>query len=1002
MSDRSGLARISEIVEKYEQMKEKLKTEVVGQNQAIDSVINSLANSALYEERDNNRPKGVFLFAGAPGVGKTYLATRCARYLGYECLTLNMSSYNGREDGKMSLFGMDGAWKNSKEGVLLEFVEKQKGRPCVVILDEFEKAHIEVILQFLQILDNGKTENMFIKGIKSISPESFQEKGYDMSLLSRDDYTMFSNVYFFFTTNAGRALYENGKQPASDLTKESIIDAIRKDVNPETKQPYFSDEVLSRFQAGTVVMFRHLDTNELLLIGQKELKRNIDLIEKKYGLNIDIESKITTLLLLKEGGQVDARNFRKIAEVFVKDQIKNLATMLRQEMRNINNVYIGIDPDERKSLDKLLYGEQKVQDVIFVCEDERKLNLFCEIFKKIEEIKIHRTTDYHEAMNMVKEEVFATPLLFAVLPSTKADVSLTMASVNSALQARSMKKFKDFIEKVKKYNEKSVLCIIDLEHSTEETKKDLLCKGASEIIEFSSATDAPKVIKNKVNIIQLNNMAFEFARKGKALKYDIVPIVFDGMAYVRFRFFDKIDNVKSGDDKFLIGQDRMPNVSFDMVVGGDKIKDEATDFIAFLKNPKTFVSKGLKAPKGLLFYGPAGTGKTYMAKAIAHEAGVPFIATNGSDIRMGTKDKNGTEMLKQYFAIARRYAPSILFIDEMETIALNRTGSDPRADTIVNALLAEMDGFDGHDSNPVIVIGATNAGIDKNHHVNGRFLDPAVVRRFTRKFFVDVPTKEERLTYLEQNTGLPRQELETAAQMSGGLSFGYMNNAIEIAKRLAVREGRALDKSDIENAVETVNYGEPREKSPESKERTAYHEAGHACIGCVLGGVHMPDHATIVSRGDYSGYVSTVNDENGMIWSKEYMENEVRSMLAGRCAEIIHYGEYNGLTVGSSSDIESAYKMISEMVCHLGMDEEIGMSYYANSSDGRYIQLPEKIQNRINVLLRKYYDESMKMLMDNNAMFEAIAQSLLENESLGKSELYSIVEKYNGETDTKQ
>lgn len=996
MGNGEGLAKISEIVEKCNQVKEALKTEVFGQDKAVDDVMDSIANSILYENEASNRPKGIFLFAGTPGVGKTHLATRCAEHLGYDYLALNMSSYNGKEDGKLALFGMDGAWKNAKEGVLLEFVEKQHGEPCVVILDEFEKAHMEVILQFLQILESGKTENMFIKGIKGLSPQSFGERGYDRELLLRDDYTSFSNVYFFFTTNAGRPLYENGKQPSPDLTKEAIIDAIRKDINPDTKQSYFPDAILSRFQTGTVVMFRHLDTNELLQIGQSELVKNIEFIEQRYGLEIGIESKITTLLLLKEGGQVDARNFRKITEAFLREQITNLSTSLREEMRHINKVHIGIDPEEREALNELMFGSQSEQDIIFVCEDEKKLHLFYEMLKGIEGIKIRKTTDYADAMNMIKDEVFATPLVFAVMPSTRADESLTMASNNSALQARSMKEFKEFVERVKVFNEKTVLCVIDLDRSSEETKKDLLHKGATEIVEFTSAADAPKMIKSKVANISLNNMAFDFARKGKALKYDIVPVVYDDTAYVRFRFFEKIDNIKSGDGDFLIGQDRMPNVSFDKVVGGEKIKEEASDFIAFLKNPKTFVSKGLKAPKGLLFYGPAGTGKTYMAKAIAHEAGVPFIATNGGDIRMGTKEKNGAELLKQYFAIARKYAPSILFIDEMETIALNRTGADPGADTIVNTLLAEMDGFEGHDSNPVIVIGATNAGIDRENHVDGRFLDPAVVRRFTRKFFVDAPNKEDRLKYLEDGTGLSKQELETAAQMSQGLSFGYMNNAIEIAKRLAVRENRPLTKLDVENAVETVNYGEARERSDESKERTAYHEAGHACIGCILGGSHMPDHATIVSRGNFGGYVSTAGDEKGATWSKEYMENRVRSALAGRCAEVIHFGEYDGLTAGPSSDIETAYRYIFEMVCHLGMDEQIGMSYYANSNDGKYVQLPQNVQERINELFKKYYKESMDMLMAHSDMFEEIATGLLKNESLGKADLENIVEKYNG------
>ncbi len=987
-----GLIEIAEIVERCGQIKDQLKKEVFGQDKAIEDVMDSISNSILYEEESDHRAKGIFLFAGTPGVGKTHLATKVAEHLGYECLSLNMSAYSSKDGSKYSLFGIDPGYKGATEGAVIKFVAEQKGKPCIIILDEIEKAYIEVIMQFLQILEMGVTDNIFAQGVKNSSESDIRKNHWEWAL-ERDDYVSFKDVYFFFTTNAGRPLYENGKQPDSNLTKDAIIDAIRKDVNPQTKEPYFPDAILSRFQTGTVVMFRHLETTELLQIGQSEIVKNIERIEKKYNLDIEIESKIPTLLLLKEGGMVDARNFRKISEQFVRDQITQLSSSLKKDMMNIEKIHIGIDPEERESLNELMFGENIVQDVIFVCEDERKLRLFYEMLKGIEGVNIKKTTDYNDALDMIKEEIFSTPLVFSVLPSTKSDTSLTMASVNSALQARSMKDFKKFVENVKKYNEKAVLCVIDLENSTEETKKDLLYKGATEIIRFTSAVEAPKIIESKVGDISLGNMAFDFARKGKALKYDIVPVVFENTAYVRFRFFEKIDNIKGGDDEFLTGQDRMPNVSFTKVVGGEKVKEEAADFISFLKNPKSFVNKGLKAPKGLLFYGPAGTGKTFMAKAIAHEAGVPFIATNGGNIKMGTKELNGAEMLKKYFAIARKYAPSILFIDEMETIALNRTGQDPNADTIVNTLLAEMDGFDGHDSNPVIVIGATNAGIDRERHVDGRFLDPAVVRRFTRNFFVDVPLKEDRLTYLVENCDLEKEELETAAQMSQGLSFGKLGNAIEIAKRLAVREGRDLTKEDVENAVETVNFGEKRERSISSKERTAYHEAGHACIGCILGGVHMPDHATIVSRGDFGGYVGTASDEKGMTYSKEFFENRVRIALAGRCAEIIKYGELGGLTYGPKQDFETAYNNILLMICSLGMDEEIGVTYYSISSDK---PIPDVIQNRVNVLFKKYYDETMKMLLDNKELFEDIANTLFEKESLAKKDIKMIMERHNG------
>lgn len=987
-----GLVEIAEVVERCSQIKEQLRKEVFGQDKAIDAVIDSISNSILYADENDHRPKGLFLFAGTPGVGKTHLATKVAEHLGYEYLSLNMSAYSSKDGSKYSLFGIDPGYKGSSEGTIIKFVEDQKGKPCVIILDEIEKAYIEVIMQFLQILEMGVTDNLFVQGVKKSSPNDIQKNHWEWAL-ERNDFVSFKNVYFFFTTNAGRPLYENGKQPDVNLTKDAIIDAIRKDVDPKTKEPYFPDAILSRFQTGTVVMFRHLETTELLQIGKSEIAKNVERIQNKFGLDIIIDPQVPTLLLLKEGGQVDARNFRKIAEQFVRDQITSLSSTLQKDKIKCEKIYIGVDPEEKDVLHNLLFGEDTKQDVIFVCDDTHKLRLFSEMLKSVEGINLKKTSDYDEAIDLIKGEIFSTPLVFAVLPSTKADTGVTMASVNSALQARSMRAFKEFIEDAMETNGKTVLCVIDLENSSEQTKRDILQKGATEIVKFASGAEAPKVIEAKVDEISLSNMAFDFARKGKALKYEIVPAVDEANAFVRFRYFKKIDNIKGGDDEFLTGKDRMPNISFSQVVGAEKIKEEAEDFIAFLKNPKAFTSKGLKAPKGLLFYGPAGTGKTHMAKAIAHEADVPFIATNGGDIKMGSKEKNGAELLKQYFAVARKYAPSILFIDEMETIALNRTGQDPNADTIVNTLLAEMDGFDSHDSNPVIVIGATNAGIDRENHVDGRFLDPAVVRRFTRTFYVDVPLKEHRLDFLDENCELKKEELETAAQMSQGLSFGKLGNAIEIAKRLAIREGRDMNKEDLENAIETIKFGEKRERHDANRERTAYHEAGHACIGCIVGGPHMPDHATIVSRGDFGGYVGTASDEKGMTYSKEYFENRIRVSLAGRCAEVIRYGEEGGLTYGPKQDFENAYSNIVLMVCKLGMDSEIGVTYYNVSTDK---ELPPVIQERVNVLFKQYYDETMKMLLDNKELFEDIAKTLYDKEALSKKDIKMIMERHNG------
>lgn len=978
----------------FENVKSKIKNTVFGQDRVIDEVFESLTATECFRDRNSVRPRGIFLFAGTPGVGKTHLAETIADELGLPKKTLNMSSYSDDERGNASLFGSPMVFKGAGQGEVTSFAATNRGKQCIIILDEMEKAHINIILQFLQIFESGVHEDVFVSSVKKASPADVSKYGTGWAL-ELDEMVSFKDAIFIITTNAGRSLYEDGKQASPDITKDAIIDAIRKDINPITKQPYFPDAILSRFQTGTVCLFRHISTHDMLKIGKVQCSKNVKMLKAAIGVDIEMQDEITLLMLLKEGGLVDARNFRQLSDDFLKQQLIRLGTTVKKEYVGLKRMKVEIDPDYRDALEDILYPDKIEQEVFVICEDEWRLNLLAEMTGEVEGIHVRKFADYDEAMEAVKREIYSMPIVLAHIPSVSEETSKTMASLNSAFSSNKMKKFREFIISVKKLNEKLPVFGIDLGDITEDTKKDILTAGVSEIITFDDPSTIASKIKTLIDMVKLENLTFQFARSGKALKYDIVPAVYGDCIYLRLRNFEKIDNKRSGDDEFFIGKDRMPNVEFKDVVGGDRIKAEAADFIAFLQNPKLFTGRGLKAPKGLLFYGPAGTGKTYMAKAIAHEAGVPFISTNGGDIRMGRGNLTGSELLKKYFAKARQYAPAILFIDEMETIALNRDGRDRGGDTIVNTLLSEMDGFEGHDSNPVIVIGATNAGIDKNW--GERMLDPAVVRRFTRKFFVNLPLKQDRLIYLVDKTKLPKEELEISALMAQGLSFGKMQNAIEIAKRLAAREERKLTSKDVENAIETENYGDERAMSQESRERTAYHEAGHACVSCLYGGEHMPDHATIVSRGDFGGYVGTAeNEESGSI-TKDYFEKRIRAMLAGRCAEVIHYGEKDGLTTGPSSDIQSAFNTIVHMISELAMDDVVGTTFYSlRFEDKKYIGVPEVIQKRVNVLFEQYYSETMEILKANMKLLEMIKDELLEKDSLSKFDLQGIVEKYNG------
>lgn len=998
-SEKKSIKQMADNVARFEQLRSTLKNEVIGQSAVVDDVVDDILSSFNHPEERKGKPRGIYLFAGTPGVGKTYLAKRVAKHLGMKCLSLNMAEYNSHEDGKLTLMGTEASYGTCKEGTLFTFVEEQKGKPCIIIMDEIEKAHIDVIHQLLQILDSAQADNILVKTGKKLSEKVQESKGIKELCKTRPENTSFENVYFFFTTNAGRPLYEDGKQPSADITKSAIIDGISTDINPATREPYFPEAILSRFQTGVVSIFRHLTPYELIRIGQMGLEQGMTDIMDEYDVNITMAPETATLLLLREGGQMDARNLSTMSRKYMGTLLSQTLATIQDYSDECTNVVTMIDPEDRRTFQNIISSGAKTQKIVMVGENQKQTSWLMEsaaLQQKSKPAGMALTfcfcEDYEKAYKEISGEVFGIPIVYVLFPEVEDTGNKTISSNRDAMLARDRKRFRDFLIQIREFSDKAMIQVITKETVTKETENSLSLLGVNGIIDISRGEELLySHMQDAARMAQYNASCYDLARRGKAVRFNTVPAVYEDTIYIRYREFDLIDNIMPGDREFLTAKDHIPNVSFDDIIGGEQIKEEAADFIAFLKNPGEYLHNGLKVPKGLLFYGPPGTGKTHLAKAIAHEADVPFISLNGGVLAGGGVELpgqvklQGPELLRKYFSIARKYAPSILFIDEIDCIGLQRAGSSA-ADNMVNTLLTEMDGFESHDSNPVIVMAATNAGIDQDSAVHGRFLDEALVRRFSRKFNVSLPAADHILAHLTKETGIT-EGLESAAMIAYGLSYGIINNAVEIAKRQAVREKRAMDGKMLEEAIETVRYGEKRERTPERARRTAYHEAGHACIACIAGA--YPAFATIVSRGDFGGKVNYFEDSKSVVYSREWFERRIISALAGRCGEVICYGQEGGITAGPSQDIRSAYGLITEMVYKLGMDPEVGMTYVNVSGNG---MLPEPMQKRVDQLFTQYYERCMQMLQEHRKLFEALAEKLLEKQTLSRNEMIAITE----------
>ncbi|MCU0816810.1 MAG: ATP-dependent zinc metalloprotease FtsH, partial [Cypionkella sp.] len=376
-------------------------------------------------------------------------------------------------------------------------------------------------------------------------------------------------------------------------------------------------------------------------------------------------------------------------------------------------------------------------------------------------------------------------------------------------------------------------------------------------------------------------------------------------------------------------------VTFDDVAGIDEAKEELEEIVEFLRNPQKFSRLGGKIPKGALLVGPPGTGKTLLARAIAGEAGVPFFTISGSDfveMFVGV----GASRVRDMFEQAKKNAPCIVFIDEIDAVGRARGvgiggGNDEREQTL-NQLLVEMDGFEANEG--VIIIAATN---------RKDVLDPALLRpgRFDRQIHVpnpDIKGREKILSVHARKVPLgPDVDLRTIARGSPGFSGADLMNLVNEAALMAARAGRRfVTMVDFENAKDKVMMGAERRSmvlTPEQKEMTAYHEAGHAIVGMALPKCDPVYKATIIPRGGALGMVMSLPEMDRLNWHRDQCEQRIAMTMAGKAAEVLKYGE-DAVSNGPSGDIQQASALARAMVLRWGMSDAVGNIDYAEAAEG--------------------------------------------------------------------
>ncbi len=902
----SRLGTLSEEVTGLENL---LGRKVIGQRRAVRQIADAVFQARLYRRSGARDPRAVLLFLGPPGVGKTYTAELIARALVADeraFLRLDMSSYADRDAWRI-LVGFEPSYQGARPGILTSHVRQYPD--CLVLVDEIEKASPAVHNLFLQVLDRGVLEDKHTR----------ENVPFDRSIL-------------VFTTNLGRDLYAGGTaldSPSGAIPRPAVLEALTEARDPLTNLPVLRPELVSRLAKGYPILFHHLSPLDLEEIARLALEDLGVELGTELGLRFPpLDPRIVTLLLLRLGPDLDARSVSAGVPLLVKDALREALAEHREELlgasgslERVTTLRIGLPGGDASPLDGLP-GNRDAP--VLVISSTIEADRFA---GQDSPANIRVVADGPAAASLLRADRFLLALV-DVAPlrdrqeESAAEITRTLRTVRAAARELPVYLFDSTSP------EPAAL------HPTIE--RLVVSGGARRFVpgpfELDDGEGDPAIRSLREEAIRERIVREAFRTRQN--------VEFHWTARLRWDDEDKEGTIllEPGDIRtrtVVASRDRtarltftgIPRERFADVAGAREAKRRMGEIIGWMRNPELLERLGVDLPRGILLEGPPGNGKTLLARALAGEAGLPFFAVSATDFSskwVGESEAN----IRELFERAATYAPSILFIDEIDAIGTARSNERSGVhDSMLNQLLVSMDGFVGRDR-PVFFLAATN---------RADMLDPALKRpgRFDLVLTVDDLDLEARRDLLRLRTGsLPLADdvdLDALARAAAGLSGARLSRVVQEAAILALRAGgeRAEDllvtMDLLREALTNVRYGMRREGPPpagDDQARTAAHEAGHALLAELErpGSVHQ---ATILPRGRALGFVESLPDsENGTLTASE-IRGRIRVALAGRLAEELLCGP-DGASAGCTRDLEQATRLATLAVARCGMSAAVG------------------------------------------------------------------------------
>lgn len=731
----------------------------------------------------------------------------------------------------------------------------------------------------------------------------------------------------------------------AEIPKRKIsLKSILSEIDSVTNRPLLPHGIVSCIGENNIVVFNELKPFDIYNIVMAEIDKRVDSLNECYGLRLHFKPyKLAYLFTLSHAGE-NVRTVLSAVDSFFQQLILNISISIKEDGMRLKGADVVINFNSSSGEAK----EYLVPKISILTLDVND----CKISK-------------------------GRMKTFTVESATSDSSSASWFGADAII----VQVKKNNIENLKN-TFKGIRCSSPIYFFASEKISLQAFKEYGTVIYFRKFSDVLNSISEE---LEVNIATKKLKRAQRIIKYDINYNYYNKYIAGRVTLLDfrtEIAFQATDADKFLA---EIPNVGFDNIVGNNEAKTELASVLNMLKKPTVYLRRNITLPRAMLFQGAPGTGKTLMARALAGQCQLPFIECDSTKFLQKYVGE-GASSVRKLFSVARKYAPAILFIDEIDAIVKSRENDEDSRHTqdVTNSFLSELDGFLKHDETPVFLICATNLSARGNNTK----LDKAFLRRFDRIISFDLPKLADRKEFIQRElckydfSSVTNNKISEVATRSVGMSLSDLSHVIQNAVRCCECDGEfRLTDGVFNEAFESYSSGARKIYDAETIRRTALHEAGHAVVAAILG--FKPAYTTIVSRADYGGFMQYAQEENKSVFTRQELLNKICVAVAGRAAEE-HFYQADGITTGAASDLKAVVATVKYMISTYGMESDL--IYCVGQENAE-----EAVSARVQRIITEQYERAKKLIGEHVNSVEAVAEALVKEESLSEERLKELL-----------